>query len=173
MKNRIFMYLFIFSLLLLLFQFINSKNIFDDSNQKVATYKEKITNYRADIAKYKDSIISLNDKVYDLSLFSMDGNEPAITWLLNEGYKADQVLPIIRDGLYSLNEAEGEHPLIPYASSAGNKMLISSVRIINHRWILANFTDNQFSGELFIGYDFNEKGELNYNLIDSFLYPIE
>ncbi len=166
MKNRIFMYLFIFSLLLLLFQFINSKNIFDDSNEKVANYKEQVE-------KYKDSIVVLNDKVDDLSLFSMEGNESAITYFLNEGLKVDNLLPIVRDQLYSLNEAQGEHPLVPYASSEGNRMLISSIRIINHKWILANFTDGQFNGELFVAYELNEVGELKFRLIESFLYPLE
>lgn len=166
MKNRIFMYLFIFSLLLLLFQFINSKNIFDDSNEKVANYKEQVV-------KYKDSIGALNDKVDDLSLFSMEGNESAITYFLNQGYKVDDLLPIVRDQLYSLNEAKGEHPLVPYASSEGNRMLISSVRIVNHKWILANFTDGQFNGEMFVTYELNEVGELKFRLAESFLYPLE
>ncbi|WP_452598962.1 hydrolase [Pontimicrobium sp. MEBiC01747] len=173
MKNRIFMYLFIFSLLLLLFQFINSKNIFDDSNQKVADYKAKIENYKEDIKKYKDSIENLNGKVYELSQFSMNGNEPAITYFLNQGYKVDNVLSIVEDELYELNFATGEHPLVPYASSEGNKMLISGIRILNHKWVIASFTDNQFNGELFITYNFNDKGELKFNLEDSFLYPLE
>ena len=173
MKNRIFMYLFIFSLLLLLFQFINSKNIFDDSNQKVADYKAKIENYREDIKQYKDSLEVLVDRNYELTQFSMEGNERAITYFLNEGYKVDNILPIVEDSLYELNVREGEHPLIPYASSEGNKLLISGVRILNHKWIIVSFTDNQFNGESFITYEFNDKKELKFNLVDSFLYPLD
>ncbi|AEH02472.1 hypothetical protein Lacal_2631 [Lacinutrix sp. 5H-3-7-4] len=166
MKNRIFMYLFIFSLLLILFQYMNSKNIFDDSNRKVANSEKRIK-------KYQDSILKLNDEITDLSYFNFDSNEKSYFYFQDQGYDVDQLLKAIEDGIYAQNIFEGDqHPLVPYGSSEGNRMQINIVRILNHKWIIADFTDGQFEGELFITYDINEKGELKYNVAKSFLYPI-
>lgn len=163
MKNKIFMYLFIFTLLILLFQFMSSKQIFDDSNKKVASYK-------AQTEKYKDSIVKLNNKINDLALFDIEWNDPALSYFEDSGYNVSQLLPLIKDGLYQQNETKGQHPLIPYASSEGNRMQINSIRILNHKWIICNFTDGEFSGELFIKYFIDDNSQLEYIVEDSFLY---
>ncbi len=166
MKSRIFMYLFIFSLLLLIFQYMNSKKIFDDSNKKVA-------NTELQIKKYQDSILQLNQEITDLSYFNFDSNEKSYFYFADRGYDMSKLLPAIQDGLYTQNEFKGEeHPLVPYGSSEGNRMQINIVRILNHKWIIADFTDGQFEGELFLTYEIDDKGDLKYKVVESFLYPL-
>ena len=53
MKRRIFMYLFVFALLFVVFQYVNSKHILDN-------YEEEISKSEKKLDKYKDSIIKLN-----------------------------------------------------------------------------------------------------------------
>ncbi|HUH26723.1 hypothetical protein [Gelidibacter sp.] len=53
MKGKIFMYMFVFALLLIVFQYVNSKNIFE-------TYQEKMTKMIAKEQVLKDSINHLN-----------------------------------------------------------------------------------------------------------------
>lgn len=166
MKNKIFMYLFIFTLLILLFQFVNSKTIFDDSNNKVA-------NYKTQIISYKDSLSTLQEKNFELSHFNLENNDASITYLEKEGLDYKTMIPFINDKLHELNAYKGEeHPLIPYISMNGGKVLINTVKVLNHKWIIADFTDGQISGELLINYDFNAKEELNFTLLESFLYPL-
>ncbi|WP_299886487.1 hydrolase [uncultured Lacinutrix sp.] len=146
---------------------MNSKNIFDDSNRKVE-------NSKIQIKKYQDSILVLNDKIADLSYFTFDSNDKSYFYFQDKGFNVEELLRAIQDGLYSQNVYEGEeHPIVPYGSSEGNKMQINIVRILNHKWIIADFADGQFEGELFITYNINEKGELKYNLAESFLYPLD
>ena len=166
MKNRIFMYLFIFSVLLLLFQFINSKKIFDDSNQKVASSREQILTYQ-------DSILNLKDDINSLSQFSFDYNEYSYDYFLKQGYDVEKLMTTVQDALYAQNEYEGEeHPLVPYVSTTNKKMLINSIRVLNHKWIIADFTDGQLWGEMLVVYSLNDKGELNFRVSESLLNPI-
>jgi len=166
MKNKIFMYLFIFTLLILLFQFVNSKNIYDDSNAKVADTK-------AQISLYKDSIVKLKDRNFELSQFNLENNDASISYLEQQGLDYRTMIPLINDKLHDLNAYEGEeHPLIPYVSMNGGKVLINTVKILNHQWIIADYTDGQISGELLIKYDVNDKRELNFRLLESFIYPL-
>ena len=53
----------------------------------------------------------------------------------------------------------------------GSKLLINKIRIVNHKWILANFTDGEYWGEIFVKYDIDENNDLKYKLVEYFMYP--
>ncbi len=160
------MYLFIFTILLVLFQYINSKSVLDKYETDIRSIKE--TN-----KILKDSVSLLEDKVLDLSYFNLDRNEDALTYFENQGYDVSKLIPFIKDELYTLNEVKGEHPLIPYASSEGRKMSINNIKLLNHKWIIADFSDGEFWGEIFLTYELNDAKELKFKLVESFLYPLQ
>jgi len=159
------MYLFIFSALLLIFQYVNSKNIIDN-------YEEDIVKVKAKVAE-KDKIIkSLEDENFELNYFNIDRNEDALAYFEAQGYDTEQLIPAIIDGLYNMNNYEGDdHPIVPYVSTTDSKLLINKVRVLNHKWIVANFTDGRFWGEIFVTYTIDENNELKYKLVEYFLYP--
>ena len=165
MKQKIFMYLFIFSLLLTLFMYVNSKNLLENQESRIVKLETKVT-------AYKDSIVALQSTNYDLSLFNLEQNDDALTYFEDQGYDTSTLIPLIKNELYALNQVKGEHPLIPYAGTGGNKMLINSMRMLNHKWIIANFSDAQLWGELFFTYEVID-GELKFKLVESFLYPMQ
>jgi len=160
------MYLFIFTILLVLFQYVNSKNVLD-------TYERDIISIKAENKSLKDSLAILEDKIQDLSYFNLDRNEDALSYFENKGFDVSELIPFIKDELYTLNEIKGEHPLIPYGSSEGRKLVINNVKLLNHKWIIADFSDGEFWGELFLTYEIIEKKELKFKLVESFLYPLQ
>ncbi|MBJ6368647.1 hydrolase [Snuella sedimenti] len=164
MKQKIFIYLFVFSILLVLFQYVNAKRVFEDLNGRLESN-------RAKLEKYKDSVAVLQDDILTLSHFNLDRNEDAISYFEAEGYNVSELIPFIKDELYKLNEAKGEHPIIPYAASDGRKMLINTVKLLNHKWIIADFSDGEYWGELFLTYEITKEKELKFQLVESFLYP--
>lgn len=164
MKQKIFMYLFVFSILLVLFQYVNSKRVFEDMNRKLDGYKGQLE-------RYKDSVGVLQDENLDLSHFNLERNEDAISYFENEGYDVAELIPLIKDELYKLNEEKGEHPIIPYAAEEGKRMMINTVKLLNHKWIVADFSDGHYWGELFLTYEITEDKQLKFNLVESFLYP--
>jgi len=164
MKSRIFMYLFIFSLLLILFQFVNSKSIIEDYDKKLTKLEERET-------VNKDSITTLRDENFELMRFSLEFNDDAMSYFEDQGYKISELVPFIKDELYKLNVYEGDdHPLVPYASMTGNKMMINSIRLLNHRWIIADFSDGKYWGEMLLNYEIVDKQELKFKLLDYLLY---
>ena len=165
MKQRLFMYLFIFTLLLVIFQFVNSKNI-------IESYDEKLTRYMDKNTQLKDSIRSMQDiKAADLYSFRFDTNDAAMTYWESRGYRIKEFSPFIKDQLMNLNIYDTEdHPLVPYASMTENKMLIDQIRMINHKWIVASFTDGSYWGEMLIAYDIDDTENLKFKVIESILY---
>jgi hypothetical protein len=58
---------------------------------------------------------------------------------------------------------------VPFEGMAGD-MKINKLKFLNHKWILADFTDNTYWGEMILEYYFNDKNELELTPIASFLY---
>lgn len=164
MKQKIFTYLFLFSILLIIFQYVNSKRVFKDMVNRMEGYKTQAK-------KYKDAVAVLENENLNLSHFNFERNEDAISYFENQGYKVSELIPLIKDELYKLNETKGQHPIIPYASEDGNRMMINTIKLLNHKWIIADFSDGHYWGELFLTYYVTEEKELKFNLVESFLYP--
>jgi len=160
------MYLFIFSVLLIIFQYTNSKGIIDKYEKDINTYKTKNLDLKAKVEKQATQI-------EDLSYFTIDGNEEAIDYFENQGIDTSKLFPMLKDGLLDMNVYEGiDHPIVPFASMTESKIVINQIKILNHKWILANFTDGKHWGELFINYKITDEGDITYKLDDYFLYPI-
>ena len=164
MKNKIFMYLFMFTALLVIFQYVNSKSILDKYEKDIAEYKERISTY-------KDSIVIIEDKNLELMYFNLEHNDDAINYFEDKDLSANDLIPFIKDELYKLNEVKGEHPLVPYASMTDGKMMINNIKLLNHKWILADFSDGKHWGEMFLTYEINDNQELKFKLIEYFMYP--
>ncbi len=166
MKKRIFMYLFVFALLLIIFQYANSKRIFEVQNKKLDSATAKIE-------RLTDSIQVLNAEMINQSHFNLERNEDAISYFEKDGYDVSELIPMIKDKIYSTNEVMGQHPVVPYASSEGRKMLINTVKLLNHRWIIADFSDGEYWGEVFVTYFINDDKTIEFNAVESFLYPFD
>ncbi len=166
MKQRIFMYLFVFALLLVIFQYANAKRIFEEQNRKLEKANAKVE-------RLTDSVSVLQEEVIGMSHFSLERNEDAISYFEKDGYDVSVLIPMIKDGIYTMNEQKGQHPIVPYASSEGKKILINTVKLLNHRWIIADFSDGEYWGEVFVTYYVNEDKTIDFNLVESFLYPFD
>ena len=165
MKQKILIYLCVFSVLLVLFQYVNSKQLLEDKDNRIATFQEKITTY-------KDSLADLQNENLNLSHFNLERNEDALSYFENKGFDVAALIPSIKDQLYESNEVKGEHPLVPYAASEGRRMLINTVKLLNHKWIIADFTDGQIWGEVFLTYQVSEDQKVTFQVVESFLYPL-
>jgi len=138
------MYLFVFTALFVLFQYVTAKRIYEDLNKKLEFSK-------AQAETFKDSVAVLQDELLEVSHFNLYRNEDAITYFENDGYKVDELIPFIKDELYKLNEVKGEHPIIPYASSEGRKMLINTVKMLKNQLWLRFLNEYPFVQPCFLG----------------------
>jgi hypothetical protein len=143
---------------------VNSKSIIEDYDKKLTKLEERET-------AYKDSIASLKDENFELMRFSLEFNDDAMSYFEDQGYKISEIVPFIKDELYKLNVYDGDdHPLVPYASMTGNKMMVNSLRMLNHKWIIANFSDGKYWGEMLVNYEITDNQELKFKLLDYLLY---
>ena len=163
MKRQIFLYLFLFALLLLIFQYMNEKTIFESQ-------ETTIENLRTKVEKATDSISKLNTGISDLNYFTLQGNENAMSYLESFGYRSSDIEAHVSDYIYDQNTVKGNNPLVPF-EGMGGQMKINKLKFLNHKWILADFTDGTYWGEMILEYSINENQELELTTIASLIYP--
>lgn len=163
MRSKIFMYLFFFSLLLVLFLFMNQKSVYEAQERKISSLTTQ--NMRAE-----DEMATLEEQVAELNYFTLQGNDNAMSYIDRLGLDPEVVEQELSDRIYDLNlEPEG-NPLVPFEGKQGN-LRINKLRFLNHRWIQADFSDGATWGEVLIEYFYDENNQWQLETISSVLYP--
>ncbi|MGB8703635.1 MAG: hypothetical protein WCD31_01265 [Gillisia sp.] len=162
MRNKILLYLFIFATLFTIYIYINDKKILDAKQESIEQLKEKDSLLEAK----NDSLTRAN---LDLSYFSLNHNEEAISYFEKRGIDVEQLQQKLEDEIISRNKADKDNDLVPFEGMEG-VMRINKVKVLNHKWIIADFTDGTYWGELLISYEISDKNELTLKTEKSFLY---
>lgn len=163
MKNKILLYLFIFTLISALFIYVNDKKILDARNNEISEYKDKTEQLESDIEKMRSD----NE---NLKYFSLTSNEDALSYFEKRGIEGKDVVNKIQDELISRNKASEDNELVPFEGMNG-PMRINKIKVLNHKWVIADFTDGTYWGEIFLTYAIDDEGNISFNTEKSFLYP--
>lgn len=142
---------------------MNEKSIFEAQDTRIESLQ-------AQVEKADDSINTLQNKVRDLNYFTLLGNDNAMTYFENMGFEAAEIEAKVSDQIYDFNLEKGNNPLVPFDGMNGD-MKINKLKFLNHKWILADFTDGKYWGEMVLEYSFNQNNELELNTLGSFIYP--
>lgn len=168
MKRAIFMYLFFFAILFVIFQYMNEKKIFGKQENKIESQRNKINKLKDQVKVITDSLESLSNVDY----FSLQGNENAISYIESLGFEALEIETFVSDYIYDLNLKKGNHKLVPYEGINGD-MKINKLKFLNHKWILADYTDGRYWGEMVLEYYVTKNREIELKQISSLMYPVQ
>ena len=163
MGNKILMYLFIFTLLFAIFIYVNDKRILDSKQEKIESLETQLSEAEGEVS---------NSPEFDASedYFNLENNEDAITYFENKGIDTKDLILKIEDAIISQNKVGEDNRLVPLDGMEGD-MRINKIKVLNHKWIIADFTDGTFWGEVFLSYEVAENGEISFFPEKSFLYP--
>ena len=157
MKRNLLLYGLVFSVLINIFQMVNSSNILKRS-EEVSTISKK------ELKKAKDSIVKLIEK----DKFSLDNNEYAQEYYFEHNLKALQTK--VKEDLMAFNADKKGNKYVSYEQIGENPFLINSVKILNHRWIIANFSDGKVWGEVLIKYFHNTDKPTDFETVETLIY---
>jgi len=159
MQNKILIYVLVFTSLILIFLSINYTKIsnLNESNSRILKNK---------IDSLENQYNLLNKQFKDEIYFSLIDNQDALAYF-NE-IDVDSLVSYIRDELYEKNFNKNSDSFVP-VSNAKNKYLINKVKILNHKWIIADFSNGSRWGEMWIEYQLNGN-EVTFDIKDYFLY---
>jgi hypothetical protein len=160
MKTKIYLYLFIFSALIALYLYVSGTNRLKDQKDEVDRMESRVNALR-------DSLRDSKLNALDMQYFSLENNDDAMVYYDHLNL-ADPVR-YISDKLLETNEQKGDNPLIPYEGME-NDFKINKIKVLNHRWIITDFSDGKYWGELFIRYDLKDDLGVDFTLLDHLLY---
>tara|TARA_B110000211_G_scaffold217076_1_gene260636 strand:+ start:237 stop:728 length:492 start_codon:yes stop_codon:yes gene_type:complete len=161
MKKNIFIYLFSFVALILVFQIVNSNKIMMDQ-------QSRLEKKQSQLKALKDSMKVEKRRFFENVYFSLDTNEEALVYFDDLDFPVTSML--LKDAIYDINLLGEDKSLVPYAQMGG-KFLVNKIKVLNHKWIIADFSDGTFWGELLIKYQVAADGVLTFTVVEHFLYP--
>ena len=171
MKRTLFMYLFLFTLLFVIFQYMNEKKIFEKQENKIEKQRNIISNLKNELLTVKDSLEILSNDNLSCNYFTLQGNENAVSYIEKLGFESLEIENQVSDYMYDQNLVKEKNYLIPYEGMYG-KMKINKIKFLNHKWIIADFTDGRYWGEMILDYHVTKKNKIELNQISSLLYPL-
>lgn len=164
MKNSLLLYLFIFVSLLTVFTYTFLKKQIDVERVK-ASKKE---------VKLKKDLETSNAKLVDATYFSLEKNENAQQYFNPENatktIQVEKLIPVVTEKLLDLNANPKGNPYTGQDQIGANKFIINKVRILNQRWIIADFSDGEYWGEAMIKYFINEDETVSFETFQSLLH---
>lgn len=161
MKKSLFLYLFIVAVLMNIFtyKYFSSKG---SDEVKMLTEKNK---------KLNDSITSITNKTDDANYFSLENNSRAQNYL--EKYQVNELTKKVQDALMAYNDDPAGNKYTGQIKMNTQKFIINKIKLLNHRWIIADYSDGTLWGEVILKYFVNEDESISFEISETYLYPKE
>lgn len=162
MRRSLLLYLFVFTALIVVFQYVTSRRMLESKNEEIVQLNQELEQLRTQAD-------SLPAPAPTTEKYNFETNDQAMTYFEERGIEASEVVSMIEEGILSRNKVSEDNELVPYEGMEG-PMRINSYRILNHKWILADFTDGTYWGELFISYYLDDDRMLHLKTENALLY---
>lgn len=164
MKQSLFLYLTILAVLSSIFTYMFLS--------KQVTFEQ--TRYEKTTKKLRDSIRLVSNQLADANYFSLAKNENAQNYFdsgsSDKIIQYEKLIPVVNEKLLDFNSNPKGNPYTGQDQIGANKFIINKVRILNHRWIIADFSDGEIWGEVLLKYFVNPDDSISFEVNQSLLY---
>ncbi len=164
MKRSLLLYLTILFALTTLFTyvFLSNEVAFEQKRFKKVT------------TRLRDSLVLVSNQLADADYFSLAKNENAQNYFENSTSQKiiqyEKLIPVVTEKLLDYNSNPKGNPYTGQDQIGANKFIINKVRILNHRWIIADFSDGENWGEVLLKYFVNDDETISFEVNQSLLY---
>lgn len=164
MKQSFLLYLTILAVLSSIFTYMFlSKQVAFEQNRYAKTTK-----------KLRDSIALVSNQLVDANYFSLEKNENAQNYFDSGSSEKiiqyEKLIPVVTEKLLDYNSNPKGNPYTGQDQIGMNKFIINKVRILNHRWIIADFSDGEIWGEVLLKYFVNTDETISFEVNQSLLH---
>ena len=163
MRRSFLLYLFVFTALIAVYLYVTSRRMLESKNNEIAELTEELNSS----TKINDSLQTIGSGE---EIFNFGTSDEAMSYFEERGIEASEVISLVEDDIIGGNKASEDNPLIPYEGMEGD-MRVNRIKILNHKWIIAGFTDGTYWGELFISYYIDDNKDLHLETKEALLYP--
>ncbi|MBC29835.1 MAG: hydrolase [Muricauda sp.] len=160
MKSKIYLYLFLFTALICLYLLVSGNKMQNQLGERKVKLEEKVE-------QLQDSLQQVQMRFMDMQYFALENNDDALAYY--DHLNLENPTRYIEDKLLETNERKGNNPLVPYEGMEGD-FKINKIKVLNHRWIVADFSDGKYWGDLIIRYELKDDLGVDFELVDHLLY---
>ncbi|RUT71853.1 hypothetical protein D0817_03985 [Flavobacterium cupreum] len=165
MKKSLMLYLFILAILMNVFTYMFY-------SREVKFGQER---YAKTTKKLRDSINLVTTKLTEANYFSLENNENAQNYFDNSasGGKVilyEKLIPVVTEKLLDYNSNPSGNPYTGQDKIEGKKFIINKVKILNHRWIVADYSNGEYWGEVLLKYFVADDESISFEVNQSLLY---
>jgi len=164
MKQSLFLYLTILAVLASIFtyMFLSKQVAFEQ------------TRYEKTTKKLRDSLRIVSLQLADADYFSLKKNENAQNYFDSGSSEKiiqyEKLIPYVTEKLLDFNYNPEGNPYTGQDQIGAHKFILNKVRILNHRWIIADFSDGEIWGEVLLKYFVNADDSISFEVNQSLLY---
>ena len=160
MKQSLLLYGLITAVLLNIFTYMFYKGQVDHEHKQYADLDKKFTENK--------------NKLSDADYFSLEKNQNAQNYFDNDDVSKVidyvKLIPTVTNKLMDFNDNPKGNIYTGQEQIGVNKFIINKIKILNHRWIIADFSDGDIWGECLIKYFVNEDKTIDFETFQSFVY---
>ena len=164
MKQSLLLYLFILALVFNVFTYAYY-------SKEVAFQKEQLEKLNK---KSKANEAKWNDNLIDLNYFSIENNDKAQNYFYSDVPEKNvdyaTLIPLLKNELLNFNDNPNGNPYTGQEKLGANKFIINKIKVLNHRWIIADYSDGEYWGEVLLKYFVNEDKSISFEVNQSILY---
>ena len=162
MKKSLTLYLLLIALLMNVFtyKYFSTK------------YNDVLKETEVENTQYKDSLNVLKTSAGDA--FELKNNDRAQNYLYES--KITDVAAFeenVKQSLLAFNDSSEGNKYTDQPKIGEQKFIINSIKILNHRWIIADYSNGKLWGEVLIKYFVNEDQTISFEVMNSYLYPMQ
>ncbi len=161
MKKSLFLYLFVLAAIMNVFTYAYFSKEVKSENARM----------EAKVKKASDSTLVMYNQLVDEAYFSLAHNENAQDYL--ETYDYRKLTVDLNSTIMDMNDNPKGNALIPYDKIGDQKFIINKIKVLNHRWIIADFSDGKHWGEVLLKYFIEGDNKFTFERIDSQLYQAQ
>lgn len=166
MRRSLYLYLFILAVLINVFTYAYFTKVGAFETERLEKQNKRLT----------DSIAAVSERMADANYFSLESNQNAQNYLEVSATNGrfipyDKLIPLVTERLLDLNENPKGNPYTGQEQIGAQKFIINKIKVINHRWIIADYSDGEYWGEVVLKYFVNDDESVNFVMVDTFLYP--
>jgi len=145
----------------------------------VFTYKYFSTKYIKEMNEFKEENIKLKDSLNStpatyLDNFELINNDRAQNYLYENKINDIPVFEEkVKQALLTYNDDYEGNKYTDQSKIGEQKFIINSIKILNHRWIIANYSNGKLWGEVLLKYFLNDDQSISFEVMNSYLYPLQ
>jgi hypothetical protein len=114
----------------------------------------------------RDSVMQLSNANY----FALESDEDAQEYFFSNNLDYQKVAIKVKEDLIVLNENKNGNQLVPYEPIDGKSFIVNTSKILNHRWLIAEFSNGDLWGQILVKYFVSADRPTEFETVETVLY---